>query len=102
MKVKEVQFERGIVGRVIFETVFPTEFKNRYGEQTHGGAIAAIIDSTSWAASTAFTCKQLHSVKIVSEFLTIIPIGKTLLIEAQINKISENLVFTEVNVRVQG
>ncbi|CDW88127.1 UNKNOWN [Stylonychia lemnae] len=98
LKLQEVRFEEGIVGKLIFTINIPKSLKNIFNI-THGGAVAAIIDDSTWAAVYAFTGKYMYSMKLINEFMSGVPIEKDLLLEVQVNKFNKNLAFSEAVIR---
>ncbi|CDW73000.1 UNKNOWN [Stylonychia lemnae] len=98
LQLKEVQFEEGIVGRLIFVINIPNTLRNAYNI-AHGGAIAAIIDDSTWATVYAFTGKYMYSMKLITEFISGVPIETDLIFEIEVTKVSKTMAFTEAIIK---
>ena len=61
----------------------------------HGGAMAAIIDDSTWVAAYALTKREVFHVKTICEYLNPVEINKDCIFTIAVNKITRNLVFAE-------
>ena len=83
---------------MIFKIVVPETMRNGMGIG-HGGAMASLIDDSTWLAAYAFTRKEIFSVKLICEYLNPVEIGKECLFEITMNKISKNLAFADAIIK---
>eukprot|EP00347_Sterkiella_histriomuscorum_P007786 403347568 len=98
LNLTDVQYADGIVGKLIFHITIPETMRNGMGIG-HGGAMASLLDDSTWAAAYAFTRREVFSVKLICEYLNPVEINKECIFEITVNKISRNLAFADAIIK---
>lgn len=86
MKVEDVEFSEGILGKVSISFKMQPHMINGHGVG-HGGALATLCDTIPYVAIHGFDSRKLVTAKLATEYLEKTPIGVDLLMESVVFKI---------------
>ena len=94
MKVTDVEFPEGVVGKVIISFTMPPHMINGHGVG-HGGALATLCDTIPYVAIHGFDNRPLVTAKLNTEFLNQTPIGSELRMESTVHKLGKNNAYAD-------